>query len=138
MNVRSRSSPINLSSLAEARHPAGIREALFVIRFGVIARSGIRRATASGSSAERRKTCYKPYKACKGLAFGEGSPSGRTRSVAASYPSPYYPACAHLRRRIDGELLPQVRMASDRSWIMKPCLATQKPSADGRLKLLVT
>jgi hypothetical protein len=86
MNVRSRSSPINLSSLAEARHPAGIREALFVIRFGVIARSGIRRATASGSSAERRKTCYKPYKACKGLAFGEGSPSGRTRSVAASYP----------------------------------------------------
>lgn len=72
MNVRSRSSPIILSSLAEARHPAGIREALFVIRFGVIARSGIRRATASGSSAERRKTCYKPYKACKGLAFGEG------------------------------------------------------------------
>lgn len=72
MNVRSRSSPIILSSLAEARHPAGIREALFVIRFGVIARSGIRRATASGSSAERRKACYKSYKACKRTRFWRG------------------------------------------------------------------
>jgi hypothetical protein len=34
--------------------------------------------------------------------------------------SPYYPACAHLRRRIDGELLPQVRTASDMSWKVKP------------------
>lgn len=114
MNVRSRSSPIILSSLAEARHTAGIREALFVIRFGVIARSGIRRATASGSSAERRKTCYKSYKACKRIRFWRGLTKW-ANEVCGCLVSPYYPACAHLRRRIDGELLPQVRMASERS-----------------------
>jgi hypothetical protein len=57
MNMKSRSSPIVLSSLAEARHPAGIREALRKV-LGVISWSGIQKTTASGPSVERSKVSY--------------------------------------------------------------------------------
>jgi hypothetical protein len=131
--VRSRNSPIILSSLAEARPSAGIREALRTL-LGTIAGPGIGRhyrrvfcGTKDGIALEHcmptRRNLEKPTK---------------WANEVCGFATPYYPACAHLRRRIDSEQLPQVRTASDRSCGKKPCLATQQPSADGRVKLLVT
>lgn len=80
--------------------PASVR--LSVV-FGAIARPGIRR----------------PYAGL--LRTKEGRLTRRIRERRTKWAneawlvSPYYPACAHLRRRMDGELLPQVRTASDLS-----------------------
>ena len=101
MNVRSHNCPIILSSLAGARPAAGIREALRSVRCDSKAWN---QETLRGSSADK-----------------EGRLTRRIRERRTKWAneawlvSPYYPACAHLRRRMDDELLPQVRTASDLS-----------------------